>query len=88
VIPHKHSETACRKGRICVEVCLRVPRTESMTFWKWTETRAKSRFWWLVELWISSETLSEPQLDWTAHRDTRAQKQNERSPCCRCGPES
>lgn len=31
--------------------------TRSIISWKWTETPALSRFWWLVELWISSETL-------------------------------
>jgi hypothetical protein len=31
--------------------------TESTISWKWTETPALSKFWWLEELWISSETL-------------------------------
>jgi hypothetical protein len=31
--------------------------TRSMISWKWTDTRALSRFLWLLELWMSSETL-------------------------------
>jgi len=31
--------------------------TRSMISWKCTDTAALSKFWWLVELWMSSDTL-------------------------------
>ena len=36
----------------------------SMMVWKWTVTRAVSRFLWLVELWMSSEILLNLSCEW------------------------